>query len=65
MTDYALYQGDVFVTLGTLAQISSETGITEKMLKYYTYTSHQQRHPNGRAVIKIEEEDDGRIKEKS
>lgn len=27
MTDYALYQGDVFVTLGTLAQISSETGI--------------------------------------
>lgn len=25
MADYALYQGDVFVTLGTLAQISSET----------------------------------------
>lgn len=36
MADYALYQGDVFVTLGTLAQISSETGITERMLKYYT-----------------------------
>ncbi|VSX18007.1 Uncharacterised protein [Streptococcus pneumoniae] len=23
----------------------------------YAYTSHQRRHPNGRAVIKIEEED--------
>jgi hypothetical protein len=57
MADYALYQGDVFVTLGTLAQISSETGITERMLKYYTYTSHQRRNPNGRAVIKIEEEE--------
>lgn len=57
MADYALYQGDVFVTLGTLAQISSETGIAERMLKYYTYTSHQRRNPNGRAVIKIEEED--------
>lgn len=34
MADYALYQGDVFVTLGTLAQISSETGITGRMLKY-------------------------------
>lgn len=57
MADYALYQGDVFVALRTLAQISNETGIAERMLRYYSYASHQKRNPNGRAVIKIEEED--------
>lgn len=59
MADYALYQGDVFITLGTLAEISKETGIAEKMLRYYSYASHQKRNPNGRAVIKIEKEDNG------
>lgn len=34
MSEYALYQGDTFVTLGTLEEISEETGITERMLKY-------------------------------
>lgn len=57
MADYALYQGDIFVTLGTLAEISKETGIAEKMLRYYSFASSQKRNPNGRAVIKIEEED--------
>ena len=33
MSEYALYQGDVFITLGTLAEISKETGIAERMLK--------------------------------
>ena len=36
MSEYALYQGDAFITLGTLAEISKETGIAERMLKYYT-----------------------------
>jgi hypothetical protein len=56
MSEYALYQGDMFITLGTLAEISKETGITEKMLRYYSFASSQKRNPNGRAIIKIEEE---------
>lgn len=59
MSEYALYQGDVFITLGTLSEISKETGIAERMLKYYTFASTQKRHPNGRAVVKIEVDDEG------
>lgn len=59
MSEYALYQGDVFITLGTLAEISKETGIAKRMLKYYTFASTQRRNPNGRAVIKIEVDDEG------
>ena len=58
MSEYALYQGDVFITLGTLAEISRETGIAERMLRYYTFASTQRRHPNGRAVVKIEVDDE-------
>ena len=59
MSEYTLYQGDVFVTLGTLAEISKETGIAERMLRYYTFASTQRRNPNGRAVVKIEVDDEG------
>ncbi|MEZ7600565.1 hypothetical protein [Streptococcus sp. 27098_8_69] len=59
MSEYAFYQGDTFITLGTLAEISKETGIAERMLRYYSFASSQKRNPNGRAVIKIEEEDNG------
>lgn len=45
MSEYALYQGDAFITLGTLAEISKETGIAERMLKYYTFASTQRRNP--------------------
>ena len=57
MSEYALYQGDTFITMGSLAEISKETGIAERMLKYYTFASTQRRNPKGRVVIKIEEED--------
>ncbi len=59
MSEYALYQGDVFITLGTLAEISKETGIAERMLKYYTFASYNRRHPNGKKLIEIEVDDDG------
>ena len=49
MSEYALYEGDTFITMGTLA---------ERMLKYYTFASTQRRHPNGRAVVKIEVDDE-------
>ena len=58
MSEYALYQGDVFITLGTLAEISKETGIAEKLLKYYAFASTQKRHPNGRRLIEIEVDDE-------
>lgn len=58
MSEYALYEGDTFITMGTLVEISKETGITERMLKYYTFASTQRRNPNGRAVIKIEVDDE-------
>lgn len=54
MSEYALYQGDVFITLGTLAEISKETGIAEKLLKYYAFASYNRRHPNGKKLIEIE-----------
>ena len=60
MSKYALYRGDVFITSGTLAEISKETGIAERMLKYYTFfASTQRRNPNGRAVVNIEVDDEG------
>lgn len=59
MSEYALYQGDTFITMGTLAEISKETGIAERMLKYYTFGTTQRRNPNGRAVVKIEVDDEG------
>lgn len=59
MSEYALYQGDAFITLGTLSEISKETGIAEKLLRYYTFASTQRRNPNGRAVVKIEVDDEG------
>ena len=58
MSDYALYEGDTFITMGTLAEISKETGITERMLKYYRWPSHHKRHPNGRVVVEIEVDDE-------
>lgn len=58
MSEYALYEGDTFITMGTLTEISKETGITERMLKYYTFASTQRRRPNGRAVVKIEVDDE-------
>ena len=58
MSEYALYQGDVFVTLGTLEEISEETGISEASIKYYSWKSYWNRYPNGRKVIKIEVDDE-------
>lgn len=58
MSEYALYEGDTFITMGTLAEISKETGIAERMLKYYRWPSYHKRHPNGRVVVEIEVDDE-------
>ena len=32
MSEYALYEGDTFITMGILAEISKETGIADKQV---------------------------------
>ena len=43
MSEYALYEDDTFIAMGTLAEISKETGIAERMLKYYTFCIHSKK----------------------
>lgn len=52
--EYALYQDDDFITCGTLREISDETGISIKNLRYYSFKSYERKCPNGRRVVKIE-----------
>ena len=42
--EYALYEGEKFVTLGTIEEISQETGIEEKKLRYHTRPSLRKRY---------------------
>ena len=55
--EYALYQDDEFITCGTIKEISIETGISEKNLRYYTFKSYEKKNPNGRKMVKIEMEE--------
>ena len=52
--EYTLYQNDDFITCGTLREISDETGISIKNLRYYSFKSYERKYPNGRRVVKIE-----------
>lgn len=52
--EYALYQDDDFITCGTLREISDETGISIKNLRYYSFKSYERKCPNGRRMVKIE-----------
>lgn len=55
--DFAYYEGDRFVMIGNIKQISYKTGIDEKKIKYYSTNAYQRRHPNGKAIIEIFGED--------
>lgn len=52
--EYALYQDDDFITCGTLREISDETGISIKNLRYYSFKSYERKCPNGKRMVKIE-----------
>lgn len=52
--EYALYKDDTFITCGTLKEISDETGISIKNLRYYSFKSYERKCPNGRRMVKIE-----------
>lgn len=53
--DFAFYDGDKFIMIGNLKEISHKTGIDKKKLKYYATNVYQRRNPNGKALIEIEE----------
>lgn len=55
--EYALYQDDDFITCGTIKEISEETGISEKNLRYYSFKSYEKKCPNGKRLIKIDMEE--------
>lgn len=54
--EYALYQDDKFITCGTIKEISEETGISEKNLRYYSFKSYEKKCPNGKRLVKIDME---------
>lgn len=56
--DWALYQGDSFITIGTLYEISETTGISLNALKQYSRKWHQTNFPNQKALIKIEDDEE-------
>lgn len=55
--DFAYYDGDKFIMIGNLKEISHKTCIDEKKLKYYATNVYQRRNRNGKAMIEIFEED--------
>ena len=59
--EYALYHGDVFITCGTINEISKETGLKNSTLYFYTSEKYKKRLINsneGMCMIKIEGDDD-------
>ena len=54
--DFAYYQGETFITLGSLQEIHEYTGIPLERLKEYSKKSRIKRYPFGRMLIEIDEE---------
>lgn len=44
---YALYKGELFMSEGTIREISRETGKTVDFLKWMTYPIYEKRCGNG------------------
>lgn len=54
LTDYALYRGDVFVTIGTIEEISEYLGVKIKTARFYASECYRRRNKNGMILFKIE-----------
>ena len=54
--EYAFYDGDTFISCGTVKEISDETGITVENLRFYSTPAYEKRCPNGRKLIRLETE---------
>ncbi|MBG9756384.1 hypothetical protein J2B92_17275 [Lysinibacillus sphaericus] len=55
---YALYKGELFITEGTIREISKATGKTIDFLKYMTYPIYEKRSKNGKHRLKMISLDD-------
>ena len=56
--EYALYKGDEFISLGTIKEISQETGMTENALRQLLCRSYKKRSNNSnrcKVLIKLGE----------
>lgn len=56
MQVYALYNGDVFVDVGTLKELSRRNDRPVEWLRYNSYDSTKKRRPNGWAVVRLEDD---------
>ena len=56
--DWVLYQGDEFVTMGSLYEISEYTGTSLNALKQYSRKWHQTHFPNRKILIRIEDDEE-------
>ena len=54
--DFAYYEGETFITLGSLQEIHEYTSIPLEKLKRYSNNSRIKRYQNGRVLIEIDEE---------
>lgn len=59
--EYALYKGDNFITIGTIRQISKDTGKSVDFLRWMTYPTYEKRSENGNnrlKLVRLDEEED-------
>lgn len=60
--EYALYKGEEILSIGTIPEISKETGISEKTVRFYGTPSHKKRsndlNRNWLVYIDYEEDDE-------
>lgn len=52
---YALYRGDDFIMIGTLADIAKKLGVDEKTVRFYgTPTYYRRTNGNGYVLVEAE-----------
>ena len=52
---YALYRGDDFIMIGTLAEIAKKLGVNEQTVKFYgTPTYYRRTNGNGYVLVEAE-----------
>lgn len=64
LREYALYRGDVFVSVGTAVELAEEMGVQPKTIQFLSTPSYKRRmdaakQPRGKRkyTVKLEDED--------
>lgn len=57
--DYALYDGDKFIDIGTVGQLSKKYGIAKKSIKWWATKANKKRNKSGKrtVAVKLTDED--------